>query len=202
MPLRMLLLQVLFTQFYSFLLLSASSGQQHRGWRQLLNWWLFQSVVPRVAAIAPENFFEIHVLILHPRITGLNQVIYNAKPLAKSDFSWELPIEQLTQGNILLRFLRIGFYSHFFPFLKSYQPLEESDLHILPSYRTPVICAGLDIWPLHPCSSSSSSFLADGQENSKWHYIRPTFTYLILEYVRFGSHFTLSIEYIPIRLNV
>lgn len=41
-------------------------------------------------------------------------------------------------------------------------------LNSLPSYRIPVICAGLDIWPLHPCSSWSSLFLADGQENSKW----------------------------------
>lgn len=156
-------------QFYSFSLLSASSGQQPRRWRQLLNRWLFPSVVPRTADIAPENFFEIHVLILHPRCTDLNQVICIGNPLAKSDFSWESPPEQLTQGTILLRFLRISFYSHFFPFPKSYQTLEEWGLYILPSYRIPVICAGLDIWPLNPsCSSWSSSFLANGQENSKW----------------------------------
>lgn len=202
MPLRMLLLQVLFMQFYSFSLLSASSGQQHRKWRQLLNQWLFPSVVPSAAARAPENFFEIHVLILHPRITDLNQVIYFAKPLAKSDFSWEFPLEQLTQGNILLRFLRIGFYSHFFPFLKSYQPLEESDLYILPSYRTPVICAGLDIWPLHPCSSWSFSLLAYGQENSKWALLK-TNTYISNFWVcEVWFSFTLSIKCLPIRLNV
>lgn len=188
MPLRMFLLQVLFMQFYSFSLLSASSGQQHRKWWQLLNQWLFPSVVPSAAATAPENFFEIHVLILHPRITDLNQVIYFAKPLAKSDFSWEFPLEQLTQGNILLRFLRIGFYSHFFPFLKSYQPLEESDLYILPSYRTPVIRAGLDIWPLIPAVLDLFHSLPMVKRTQNGHYLRPTLTYLIFEHVRFGSH--------------